>query len=240
MPKRYTRKQLRKPDEFISASMTAWKYVTEQLPVVLTAAGAVAAVMAGIWAWSYFSDKRGMAATEVLTRALDIEHQMVMPAGATLPPAEEGSIPRFSTSEAKLKAADEELSKVVAKGGRLGADALVFRAGVRYDAGRYRDAIADYQKVLSEVDDPTVKTRVLEDLGYCHEALKEWDKALESFRKLPQDKESKYLVMYHEARILAKRGQPKEAAKLLQEVASHGNTALQERASDQLALLEVK
>ena len=204
-----------------------------------TAIGAVAVVIAGIWAWTYFSDRRGMADTEVLTRALEIQHQMVMPAGISLPAGEDG-IPRFTSRDAKLKAAEEELSKVVKKGGQLGSDALVFRGGVRYDAGHYREAIEDFRTVAAESDDPMVKSRAQEDIGYCHEALREWDKALESFRKMSREGEHRYLAMYHEARILAKSGKPKEAVKLFEEVMSRGGQALQDRASDQMALLEAK
>jgi tetratricopeptide (TPR) repeat protein len=239
MPRKYTRKALKKPDEFISFSMKAWKYVGEQAPVVATAIGAVAVVIGGIWAWTYFSDRRGMTDTETLSRALEIQHQMVMPAGITLPAGDDG-IPRFNSRADKLKAAEAELSKVVQKGGRLSTDALAFRAGVRYDAGQYREAIEDLKKVAAESDDPMVKTRALEDLGYCHEALKEWDKALESFRKMPREGETRYLAMYHEARILAKSGKPKDAAKLFEEVMSRAAPALQDRASDQMALLEGK
>lgn len=238
VPRKYTRKQLKKPDEFITASMRAWQYAREQLPVVLTAAVAVAALVAGFWTWSHFADRRGMAATEIVSRALEIQHQMIIAGAKRQPPGEDG-VPRFGSREEKLRAADEELSKLVKKGGRLGTKALALRAGVRYDAGRYREALEDYRKALPDVD-PPLKARLQENIGYCHEALREWDKALEAFRKMPRDGDGKYLATYHEARILAKKGQTREAAKLFQEVISRGSPSLQERAGDQLALLEGK
>jgi hypothetical protein len=238
--KRYTRKQLKRPDEFVSFSMKVWSFVQSRAPAVLVTLGVAAVIVAGVWVWSYYSDRTATKSTDLYTRAADIYNQTVVPT-ADKTPREEDDIPRFSSRAAKLKAADEELGAMVARGGSLRQEAQAMRAAVRYDAGRYRDALADYEKVLSQVSGPVLRVRVLEDMGYCHEGLQEWDKALGFFRQIPREGEGRFLGPYHEARILAKKKQVKEAVRIFQEiVAQAGSSPVQERASDQLALLEDK
>ena len=238
MAKRYTRKQLKKPDEFVTLSMRVWEFVQSRVPAVLATLGVAAVIVAGVWVWSYYSDRQGTKSTELYTRAVDIYGQTILPTSEKASRTED-DIPRFSSRAAKLKAAEEELSAVVARGRSLRREAEAMRAAVRYDASRFREALADYEKVLDQVNDPVLRVRVLEDLGYCYEGLKEWDKALDHFRKIPREGEHRFLGMYHEARVLAEKKQVKEAVRIFQEiVAKSGSGALQERASDQLALLE--
>ena len=238
--KKYTRKALKQPDEFISFSMRAWSFLRSQAPFVLVAVGVAVLLVAGVWGWTALRDRSGAKATEGLTRAVEMYRQTVIPMASKLPPSEDG-IPRFGTRDAKLKAAEEEVSKVLSSGGALKSEALALRASIRYDAGKYREALEDYQKILAETNNDVVRARTVEDIGYCHEGLKEWDQALASFRKLPRDGEKKWVAMYHEARVMAKQGQVKEAAKLYTEIVEKaGPGTMQDRASDQLALLEGK
>jgi predicted negative regulator of RcsB-dependent stress response len=236
--KKYTRKQLKKPDEFISFSMRAWDRLRRHASRVIVMVIVAVLITGGVWTWSYFANKRAAKATGILTHAFDIYNQTVVPMAGDLPPSDDGT-PRFKTREAKLKAADKEFTKALdAAGGRLKLMTLLMRAGVRYEQGRYDDAAADYKQFLEDSDDHRFRFLAQEGLGYCYEAGKSLDKALEQFKKLPREGDRKWVSIYHEARILAKKGKKKEAAKLLQEVVDKASGSLVERASDQLALLE--
>ena len=241
MPRKYTRKQLKRPDEFLTLSMRIWAYAKEHLPYVLLSVGVAAVLVAGVWTWDYFSTRRGEQSTAQITRATDIYTQTIVPMESKVPPTDEDGVPRFKTRADKLKAAEEEYSKVVNGGGSIAVAARGMRAGVRYDAGKYQEAAEDYQKVLGSTDDSRIRSVALEGLGYCHEALRDYDKALQQFRLLPHDGDRKYLALYHEARVLAKKGAVKEAVELYKQIISKGSPAsLVDRASDRLALLEAK
>lgn len=239
MVKKYTRKQLRKPDEFISISMRLWEVVRRHASRVVAMFVVAVLITGGVWTWSYFAEAKAAKATGTLSRAFDIYNQTVFPTVDKLPPAEDG-IPRFRTRDGKLKAADKEFSKALDEaGGKLGAMTLLMRASVRFDQRRYKEALKDYQDFLSKSDDKGYRYLAQEGIAYCHEGQKALDKALSHFRKLPRDGERKWAALYHEARILAKQGKKKDAAKLLRQVIDKAlDKTLVNRASDHLAQLE--
>jgi predicted negative regulator of RcsB-dependent stress response len=236
---KYTRKQLRKPDEFISISMRLWDVVRRHASRVLAMMAVAVLIIGGVWTWSYFADAKASKATGTLSRAFDIYNQTIFPTVDKLPPSEDG-IPRFRTREGKLKAADKEFSKALDEaGGKLGAMTLLMRASVRYDQGRYDKALKDYQDFLSKSDDESYRYMAQEGIAYCYEGSKALDKALSHFRKLPRNGERKWAAIYHEARILAKQGKKKDAAKLWRQVIGKASDkTLVNRASDHLAQLE--
>jgi len=237
--KKYTRKQLKKPDEFINFSIRAWSFLRENAPYALLTLGVAAVIIAGAWIWTHFSTTRAVKTTAMMTRALEIYHQNPMAAAENLASEDDG-IPRFKNRAEKLAATTEELSKVVTGGGRsLGSVARAMRAGVYYDAGKYQEACADFEKLLQKKGENRFLSQLIEDTGYCYEALRDWDKALQYFRMLPQEGEKRYWGRYHEARILAKKGQVKDAVSLYQQIVNKVSSGwLLERASDQLAMLE--
>ncbi len=239
MVRKYTRKQLKKPDEFITFSIRVWSFVRANGPYALLTLGVAALIIAGAWIWTHFSTARAMKTTAMMTRALEIYNQNTM-SGAEKLSADDDGIPRFKNRTEKLAAVTEELSKVVMGGGKsLGFVAQAMRAGVYYDAGKYQKACADFERLLEKKGESRFLSQLIEDTGYCYEAHRDWDKALHFFRMLPQEAEKRYWARYHEARILAKKGQIKEAVSLYRQIISNVSSGwLLERASDQLAMLE--
>ncbi len=240
--KKYTRKQLKQPDEFISFSMRAWEMVKDHTKQVAIMAAVALLIIAVVWTWTYFAEAAGRKDTAALTRALDIYEQPVVElAGADLK-EEEGGIPRFKDRGAKLKAATEEFAKLATGGsGALPDIALLMKAGVNYDRGQYAEAITDYQALLEQSKDERLTELATEGLGYAFEATKALDKALEQFRKLPKDGDKRFKALYQEARILALKGKKKEAVDLLKKIIKDGTgSSYAEHASSRLALLEAK
>jgi tetratricopeptide (TPR) repeat protein len=198
----------------------------------------VAVVITGtVWTWSYFANKKAIKVTGMLSRAMEIYNQSV-----TAPPSsspKEG-IPQYKTRNAKLVAAESEVSKAVNESsGSLDQLALLMRAGLKYEQGKYAEAIKDYEAFLGENTDAQFGPLALESLGYCYEAQKQFDKALEQFQKLPQDGEQKWMVSYHEARLLAKRGKKSEAIRLYKQIVEKAKSRMiLDLASNQLTQLE--
>jgi pentatricopeptide repeat protein len=241
LSRKYTRKHLKKPDEFLSLSMRIWSFIRERGSQALITVGIAAVIVAGIWTWDYFATRRGEKSTAQITRASDIYNQTIAPTETKVPTTDEDGLPRFKTRAEKLKAAEEEFGKVVDQGGAMAVVARGMRASARYDAGKFAEAADDYKKVLEKTDDSRLKMLAIEGLAYCYEAQKDYDKALQQFRLLPRDGDKKYLALYQEARVLAKKGDVKEAVSLYKEIISKGApTSLVDRASDRLALIEGK
>jgi predicted negative regulator of RcsB-dependent stress response len=241
LARKYTRKHLRQPDEFISLSMRVWTFVGDHAAQVLITVGIAAAIVGGIWTWDFFATRSGEKATAQLTRATDIYNQTIAPTETKVPATDEDGLPRFKTRAEKLKAAEDEFGKVVGQGGTMAIVARGMRASARYDGGKFAEAVDDYKKVLEKTDDPRLRALAIEGLAYCYEAQKDYGKALQQFRLLPRDGDKKYLAQYQEARVLAKKGDVKEATSLYKEIIAKGApSSLVDRASDRLALLEGK
>jgi tetratricopeptide (TPR) repeat protein len=240
---KYTRKQLRKPDEFISLWMRVWDVIRENGPKVIVMVVVAVLIIAGVWTYSYFAEARAAKATAKLSRGIEIYNQTIIPMETEVPEAPEDDIPRFKSRKAKLEAAEEAFGKAMkSAGGNLADVALLMRASVRYDEGRYKEAIEDYRKYLGSTENARLRQTAVEGMGYAYEAMKDYDNALQFFRKLATTgKDGKSLANYHEARILAKQGNKDKAAELLQQIIEKSESqSLQDRASDQLAQIEAE
>jgi predicted negative regulator of RcsB-dependent stress response len=240
--KKYTRKQLKQPDKFLSFSDRAWGVVRRNYMQVIAMLVVASLIIAGAWIWTNISDSKAKKTTEELTRAVEIYSQSVIPM-ETKVPEDKDAVPRFKTRQAKLKAASEAFTTVVDEGrGELSQMALLLRAGVRFDQAQYTEAMGDYKAFLKHSEDPRLRPIALENLGFCYEATRSLDEALSQFRAL-QKEQGSYVLRgkYHEARILALKGDKKKAASLLREVMdSEDSGSLAERAAEHLALLEGK
>ena len=240
--KKYTRKQLKQPDTFLTTSDKAWSFIRDHTQQVLIMALVAVVGIGAAWGWTFFTDSRARESTGKLSYALNVYSKPVVEIKAALPKDEDG-IPRFKTRAKKLEASARALTKVVdgSSVGSLNVIATLIRAGVHYDSAQYTEAIKDYNKALGGTKNPHLRDLAVEGLVYCYEATKALDKALEFVKKLPGDGDKQYRVMYHEARILALKGQKVQAAKLFQQImAKSGSDELTERANERLALLESK
>ena len=241
--KKYTRKQLKQPDEFISLSNKVWNWVSEHASRVLAMLVVIVLVIAAASIWRYYSEKKEKSSTTLLSRAIEIRNQTVIPSSVKLPPSPDG-IPRFSSQAAKLQAAEKTYSELLKKQPGSGAAqlALLLRAGVRYDQSKYGEAAKDYKAYLAAApDDRLFKKAALEGLIYCYEARKMWSEALETVAKLPKDGDDQYESLFQEARILAEKGDKKGAAERFRRIVNKaGSRALVDRAGQRLAMIEAK
>ena len=244
MPTKYTRKQLKQPDEFISFSMRVAQLAKDHVKQVVVMISVAVALVMVVWAWTYYADTRGRGATASITRAMDIYDQPVVELeDSALKKGEDpDAIPRFKDQGAKLKAATAAFGEASEAGaGDLGDIAILMRAGVNFDRGQYAEAITDYQAFLKKSGDPRLRVLALEGLAYCYEATKALDKALENVRKIPRDGDHKLGALYQEGRILSLQGKKKEASDLFKKVIADGaGSPYADQASSRLALLEAK
>ncbi len=243
--KKYTRKQLKQPDEFITFSMKVWGILRQNVPKVLITVISAAIIIAVVWTWTYLAEAKAAKTTGMLSKAFDVYNQPLLPKDIKTPPASKDDPPRFKTQKAKLAAAEKKFDEAIKKaGGDLKIMTILVRAGVRLQEGNYQKAIEDYQTFLSKSPaggklNDSFRILANEGLGYSYEALKDYDKALSYFKQLSQFEGQKWVVKYHEARLLALKGKKAEAAKVLQEVTEKaGNRYVENLASNYLAQLE--
>jgi tetratricopeptide (TPR) repeat protein len=131
----------------------------------------------------------------------------------------------FATEDAKLEAAAqayEETRQVEPKshGATLATLGL---AGVRYDQGKYDDAIRLYEEVARSdlaKTSPDTKGRALEGIALALEAKKQPDQALKKYQELENAEIDGFgdQARYHQARILHAKGDDEKAKTLLTKI----------------------
>ncbi|MFZ5891252.1 MAG: YfgM family protein [Myxococcota bacterium] len=130
--------------------------------------------------------------------------------------------PSYANDEARLRAAEAEYRKVINEGSATtSALASLGLAGILFDQGKFKDAQAAYEKVksspLAKID-PDARGRALEGIGLSLEASGQVDAALAAFRELENADIPGFtpLGQYHQARLLAQKGQRADAKTLLE------------------------
>jgi tetratricopeptide (TPR) repeat protein len=242
--KRYTRKELKRPDQF----QTFWTKVYEFLRVTSRpiAIGAVATVVviSGASLFVHLTASRGAQSSKALAHALRVLNSENAPAleDPDAPREKpEGDVPQYKTEKDRREAALGELDKVISAWGSTGAgrDARLVKAGILYDLGRYDEAIADYRAFLSRGPRGNLKAIGHEGLGYVYEAKGELDKALEEYRLITQTGDFyRDRALFDQARVLERKGDKAGAQKLYQEILDKTPmTPLRDDISNRLALL---
>ena len=181
--------------------------------------GVVALLVGGI-GWQIYAHHRdkvegrttdslfaGVAAE--LSRVGDAPAEMDQQTGLT------DSRPTHKSQEERLRAAEEAYKKV-SEGDTARALAKLGLAGVLYDQGKYKEALAEYRAIKDgplAQKDTDVRARATEGVGLAQEALKEVDAALKTFRELENLDSAPLsaLGLYHQARLEKQKGETDKA-----------------------------
>ena len=187
----------------------------------------LAAVVGGIGyqIYDYRHTRTVARAGDELEKGVRAEHARVGDATESGPDRYTGltdTRANYPTDEARLKAAEAEYKKVISDGSATtSALASLALAGIYFDQGKYKDAQAAYEKVktspLAKID-PDARARAIEGVGLSLEAAEQIDAALTAFRELENSDIPGFapLGQYHQARLLAKKGQRSEAKAILE------------------------
>jgi len=242
--KRYTRKELKRPDEFL----TFWQHVYEVLrgsgrPIVI---GLVIAGLAigSTMAWSSRHERTESEASRALSRAMKIySAELLTDEEAGRKATEEDEIPRFKTAEERRKATLAALDETLARFKDSGTtrDVEMVRAGVLLDGEKYDEAIKAYGDFLARTDtDHRLRFLAREGRGYAFEGKGQLDLALDEFRKLEMEGDLyKDRAQYHQARLLEKKGDAPGAEKMYKAILDKfPATGLRDEIGNRLAALE--
>jgi tetratricopeptide (TPR) repeat protein len=130
--------------------------------------------------------------------------------------------PHFATDADRLAAAASAY-KAVDKGDNAKILARLGLAGVYFDQGKNKEALAEYRAVRESqlaTQDSDVRARSVEGMGLAEEALGNTEGALKAFRELGNFDNASLsgLGLYHQARLAFAKGDKQQAQDLLKKV----------------------
>jgi tetratricopeptide (TPR) repeat protein len=243
--KRYTRKELKRPDQFQTFWTRVYEFLKATTRPIAIGALATVVVLAGIFLYVNLRDKHRGESSKALASALRILNSDNAPQledPDAQKDAHEGDVPKFKTEGERREAGIKALDKVIADWGSsaAGRDALMVRAGVYYDLGKLDQAIGDYKSFLSKGPKGNLRALAHEGLGYVYEAKGENDRALEEYRLITSGGEFyRDRSLYDQARVMERKGDKAAAQKLYQEILDKSpTTPLRDDISNRLALLQ--
>jgi predicted negative regulator of RcsB-dependent stress response len=215
MAKRYTRKSLKKPDEFVSFWHRAYEAARPYGRAIgYTLLGGMVVLIAG-WTIDYLTSSGRQDATETFGRATRIAEAELITDGNPAKP-DVDKVPRFKTEKDRAEAAIAEIDKLEKEHGssEVARRAQLFKAGLMYDLGRYADAEAAWKKFAdkSQPDDPLLFL-AREGIGLSQESQNKLDEALATYKQLEPKAGDFYRdrALYAQARVLTKKGDKKGA-----------------------------
>lgn len=222
MAKRYTRKALKKPDEFVSFWHRAYEAAAPYGRGIGFAMLGGIAVVAGAWTLQHFSEGKRQDATERFAEAARIAEADLL-GESEKPDTTEDPTPRFKTEKERAEAAVAKIDELLkARGGTDAAHkARIFRAGLLFDLARWDDAEAGYRDYLKEAPEGDALTPAArEGVGLCQEERGKLDDALATFKELePKAGDlNRDRALYDQGRVLAKKGDSKGAAEAYRQV----------------------
>ncbi|MBI5494382.1 MAG: tetratricopeptide repeat protein [Deltaproteobacteria bacterium] len=179
------KKELLKPDEFISTTGRAFQWLQDNSQTVLTGIAVLFGGAALVGALSWYQGSRNSEASLDLYRALKPYHRPVSAVSAPDATAEDEK--PFATAKEKWTAARDALKPVADKhaGNGAGRLALLYLADTHAHLGEYADAITAYQKFIRDTSASDAMRWVgLQGLASAQEAKGDTKDAAKTFEEM--------------------------------------------------------
>jgi tetratricopeptide (TPR) repeat protein len=229
------RKELRKPDEFVTVTMKVGQWVRDNQRFVMFAGIALVVVVVGVALTIQLVRSSRTSASAELWQAVAVASAPVVD------PEDEEEIPEriqhFKSLADRNEAASKALAKVV-KSQENSTSGQVARLGLattKLAKGDYAGARGLYENFIANTAGfDELKAFAVEGLGYCYEGQKNYDAALERFRELEKLDSGAHadLAKYHQARMLEKLNKRDAAAELYRGVVRRAEQATDEMVTD--------
>lgn len=229
------KRDLKRPDEFLSTGSKVMTYIAENAPMVLGGTLLVLVAIAAAFGWLHQQQLREVEASgklfgaEKLLGGDDPTSRMF---GMALP----GQV----SVEDKKKAV-EAFDQVAAEyAGSATARRAQLRSGdIHLELGEYDAAIASYEQALAGAA-PEVVFYARNGIGHAFEAKQSWDDAAASYRTLVEDESlsMRDVASLDLARVLVRAGKNDEAREILSGFATKfPDSSLRDTADKELAKL---
>jgi hypothetical protein len=230
-------------EQFQSLTSRAFDYLRPHAVKIGAVLGGVALVLIAFSVYTWWHNKKEAEATRLfgeVTKTLEAQIDEEPKPGQP-PPEKPADKLSFSTVKAKHEAALGLLDRIDREYGstEVAEQARLVKAGILFDLGRFDEAAAIYQQILSKGG--TLRFLAAEGQGYAYEAKGDLDAALVAFQKLQPDEKGFYrdFSLYHQARILARKGDKAGALALYKQILDQWpQSALKTDVTNRIALLE--
>jgi len=230
------------PDGFVGFWQQKWESITLYFSRGLMLLVGLVVLIVAAWAISQYLDKRKEQSTESLGRALKIaEANLIAETEKDVEQSEE--VPRFKTAKERTDSAmkvlgdlDKDFSSTPAA-----LRAVLVKASLAYDQGRYADAEALYRRFVDSK--PVEQALVLmaqEGIGLCAEARGDLAAAQAAFVAQAAGDLFKERSQWNQARVYAKQGNKPKAVEIYKEMLGKGDpkSSLRDDIQNRLSQLE--
>ena len=211
MPKRkLARKELKKPDEFLTWTARTLRFLREKWQLALALALIIVALAAGAWGWRQYQEGYEARAAIKFSQALQSYEEATF---TRKPPP--GKL------EGTVKAFEEVVNRYPRS--QFATISLLYIGNSLYQMGRYDEAVAAYKKVAEKGKvAPDIRALALSSLGYIYESKGDLTSASNYFRQVvalgPSFLQEEALLS--QARTLEGLGKASQAAQTYRELIS--------------------
>jgi tetratricopeptide (TPR) repeat protein len=171
--KRITKKKLKEPDEFISLVDQAAFFIGRRLKTIVAAA-----ILLGIILVSFFLYQRWERGKEAEAQ---VKFRVAMDIYQTV------NAPFREASTENLKDAAEKFNEITSKfaGTSAGRLSLLYKGNLQLRVADFEGAVKSYEEFLRKGEKERLyRLFALEGLGYAHEGRKDYERALQQYRKI--------------------------------------------------------
>jgi len=171
--KKIIKKNLKKPDEFITLTERTFLFVTHHSRPIAVGAGIVLILLLGIFSFQKWEKKNEGNASQMF-------HLAVETYGMVSSPYRDGSPQEYRTVLEKF---DEIITKYPKTSS--GKIALLFKGNIYLRLGEFDDAIKAYEAFLQKTGEKKLyRSFALDGLGYSYEGKKEHQKAVDAYQRI--------------------------------------------------------
>jgi hypothetical protein len=196
---------------------TDWAHKHRQ--AILIGIGTLVVAVGAAWAYAHHTQTAARTASDALWAAVETVRSEIRAGGAD--EATDSSEKSFESASARTEAALEAYRDVEKKhpGTPPAAWAALGVASALFDQGKWAEARAGFEKVISDSGDQDVAIvwAALEGIVFTYEAEENWDGALSKLEELSQSGSGRFkdFADYHAARIHMAKGDATKAKETL-------------------------
>jgi tetratricopeptide (TPR) repeat protein len=200
--KKIAKKKLKEPDEFISLSETIYHFVTHHSRSMMIGGIALLVILLSFFIYQRWERRNEEEAYRKFTLAVEI-YQMVSS------PYRGGSISDYKNVLEKFNEITSRFSRTSS-----GKISLLYKGNILLHLGEFDEAIKSYQAFLNKGGkEKLYRLFAWEGLGYSYEGKRDYEKAIQAYRKITEEGENielsnAFLSMGH---CYEKLGKNKEA-----------------------------